>query len=372
MRYNSQIKLILLYLFIFVPSIFPQWDFSLSTYQEFNSNPFRAVNASSELISTFDLGIQKEFENLSFNILYYGNYNNFSKSFEMNYYWHQLGVYSSTENFGWGIYAEQRINKPEINYFDYFNYADYVNKSFNFFDINWEGNLSFNSMNYSVISDFNNWVASGRILARKSFLTKTTLIGTIVFNYKGFKNYISNIDSTYGDDYIYYTSEDVNVSQIELNCRIAQSVGEKTGLALNVHYKDILSGSGFSASLFESTYGDMELYDDPISQEGYSVGGMLTHIFFEDLVTRLSYFYYSKIYPSQGVYFSETEYNTELFREDTQNVFSLYLSKTIYLNNTNGNMLDLSFNATMLNNKSNSYYFNYDMNYFSLQLSFNF
>ncbi|MEN8191731.1 MAG: hypothetical protein ABFS12_02870, partial [Bacteroidota bacterium] len=94
-----------------------QWNFSLSTSQEFNSNPFRSVTPYSDFISTYELGIEREFDQL--NILYYGSYNSFIEASDISYYWHQIGLYKENEHFTWGAYFEQRINKELNNYFDY-------------------------------------------------------------------------------------------------------------------------------------------------------------------------------------------------------------------------------------------------------------
>jgi hypothetical protein len=227
-------------------------------------------------------------------------------------------------------------------------------------------------MNYSVIPDFNNWILAAGITGNKSFQTKTTFIGTALFNYKGFKNFVSEVDTIQGSETVYYISENVNIAQIDLNARIAQSLGENTGLALNFNYKNILSGSGFSASLIESTYGDMELYDDPISQEGYSVGGMLTQVFPKEYTFRISYYYYDKSYPSQGIYLSETEYDENFDRLDQQSIFSTSVSKSFSMDEETGSELNLRVNYYIINNTSNSYFFNYDMNAFSLSLNYTF
>ena len=337
----------------------------MATTQEFNSNPFRSVTPYSDFISTYELGIEKEFDKL--NILYYGSYNSFMESSDISYYWHQIGLYRGGDDIMWGAYFEQRINKEANNYFDYQNYVGYLKKSFNLLDIRWNSNIYFSYMNYSNLSDFNNWVLSANLTASKGFQSKTTFIGSFTFNYKGFKDYNSVEDTS-----AYYDLEYVNVSQIVFNGRIAQSLFENTGLALNINVKKILSGSGFGASLFESTYGDMELYDDPISQEGFSTGLMISQVFPNEIVLRLRYNYYHKIYPSQGIYHSEIEYDKNSTRVDDQNTLSTALSKTFYLNSSSGSAINLSLNLYLINNISNSYYYNYKSNFLSLALSYQF
>lgn len=356
---------ILLIQLLISSSIFAQWSFSLATTQEYNSNPFRSVNPYSDFISTFDIGIQKEFEKL--NILYYGSYNSFMESSDITYYWHQLGLYGGTDDIKWGAYFEQRINREANNYFDYQNFVGYLNKTFNFLNLRWSSNIFISAMNYTNLSDFNNWVLSANLTVSKGFETRTTLIGSLTYNYKGFKDYNSTEDTT-----VNYDLENVNVSQIVFNGRVAQSLFENTGLALNVNLKKILSGSGFGASLFESTYGEMELYDDPISQEGYSTGIMLTQVFPSEFIFRLRYYYFHKIYPSQGIYLSESEYNEDEIRIDDQSNISASLTKSFSLNSESGSAINLSLNFYLINNKSNSYYYDYESNYLSFGLGFQF
>jgi hypothetical protein len=360
------LQILVVVLFFNSIQIFAQWNFQLATNQEFNSNPFRQTQPYSDFISSFNIGIEREFD--AFNVLYFGSYSKFAESSDIDYYWHQIGLYQETETMIWGGFLEQRFNKDLNNYFNYVNYAAYIKKQFEFLSINWEANASYSSMNYSVIPDFNNWIVSSGLLARKSFETKTTLIGSAIFNYKGFKNFTSSTDSLSDGEFTYYNSENVNISQFVLNGRIAQSIFEGTGLALNFNYKSILEGSGFSASLIQSTYGDTELYDDPISQEGYSYSGTLTQMLPAEIAVKLNYTYTDKSYPSQGVYLSETEYNLNDSRKDTQSFISTSISKPFYLDN--GNEINLNLNYYMLKNKSNSQIFNYDINTLSLSLNY--
>ncbi len=372
MKNNAKIIFLFLLLtqVIFSGDVFSQWNFSLLTNQEFNSNPFRSVAPTSDFISTYELGIEKEFN--SFSILYYGSYNTFRTATDINYYWHQGGIYSKTENRIIGAYFEQRINKEANNYFDYQNYSTYMKNSFNFLNLKWNTGINFNYMNYTNLSDFNNWIISLSSSSSKSFQTKTTLIGAFTFNYKGFKDFSSFTDSLSGGNTTQYNSDNVNVSQIEFNGRVAQSIFDNTGLAFNFNVKKIISGSGFGASLFESTYGDMELYDDPISQEGFSVGAMLTQVFSNKIIFKLRYFYYYKSYPSQGVYHSETEYDKDILRIDNQNQLSSSLTKTFYFGNSMESAVDLSLNLYLINNSSNSYYYNYENKLFSVSLNYQF
>jgi len=155
--------------------LFAQWNFSFSTSQEANSNPFRSINAEADVISSYDLGIETEIEN--FSLLYYGSYSGFKNAVDYNFYWHQIGLYSSTETSIWGAYFEQRINKDLNNYIDYLNFVAYYRKSFMLAQMKWQLNTSLASTQYQNITDFNNWVGSISLSGNKGFASKTTLIG---------------------------------------------------------------------------------------------------------------------------------------------------------------------------------------------------
>ena len=359
---------------IFSGQFYAQWNMSVSTYQEYNENPFRYRETSPELISSYNLGVEKEFGD--FNILYFGSYSTLSKTTDMNYFWHQGGLYTNWSNSTLGAYFEQRINKEEYNYYDANLYSAYFRTS-TMTDI---ANLKFNTAvsytSYPNLSDFNNLLLNASVVVNKSFETKTTLIGAAIINFKSYKDKIDSISLTgrgmqRGRNSL-LNSSSVNITQLELNGRVAQSLFEQTGLAFNINYKKILSGSSVSVGVIESVYGETELYEDPVAQEGFSMGAMLTQIIPFDVSLQAGYFYYDKTYPSQGRYLSVDSFESAIQRHDLMNNFYLTASKMFYLGEEDENNLNLSINYTLVNNNSNSYYYQYSGSLISLKLDYQF
>ena len=187
----KRIVLLIVMLTIIKIQLSAQWNMSISTYQEYNDNPFRLRETSGELISSYNLGIEKQFED--FNILYFGSYSTLSQTPAMNYFWHQGGIYTNWENATLGAYFEQRINKEEYNYYDVFLYSAYFRTGLNTELINLKFNTAVAYTSYSNLSDFNNLLLNASIIANKSFETKTTLIGTAIVNYKSYKDKLDSV-----------------------------------------------------------------------------------------------------------------------------------------------------------------------------------
>ena len=143
-------------------------------------------------------------------------------------------------------------------------------------------------------------------------------------------------------------------------------------MALNINYKKILSGSSVSVGVIESVYGETELYEDPVTQEGFSLGGMVTQIIPLEITLQVGYFYYDKTYPSQGTYFSADEFESDTMRKDLQNNFYITASKSFYMSEESGSILNLSLNYKIINNNSNSYYYQYSVNMISLKVDYQF
>ena len=91
-----------------------QWKFSLATNQEYSNNPFSSPFPRASFISSFNLGIEKDFIHLSLG--YYGNYTNFANEDTRNFYWHQFGLWNLTDSTMFGFYFEQRVNTIDIKF----------------------------------------------------------------------------------------------------------------------------------------------------------------------------------------------------------------------------------------------------------------
>jgi hypothetical protein len=369
---NKIIKNSFFILFFSFSNLFPQWNFSLSTNQEFTDNPFHFPIATSTFVSSFNLGIETEINTFGFG--YYGNYSNFSTATDRNFYWHQLGFWNASEKFMFGMYAEQRINQLEYEYFDYSNYNVYLKHKANLEGFNFLTQGGFTLTTYDQLTDLNNWMLSFGTNINKSFETKTTIIGGIIFNYKDY--YDTNLDTnqTIGSGrFSYSEAQTAYTTQINYYLRIAQSITSTTGIAAQYTGRKILDGTATTVRELEYAYGDESQYfDDPISYEGYGFNVQLTQILPLEIMLRASYFYNYKEYPTHGVFLDEEIIDDTIIRVDKQNMLNLSISKNIYLSEENDNALYLGLSFQNINNSSNSFWYDYKANSISLDIDFQF
>ena len=389
MNIKSKVCFAVLVLIISSMSLNAQWNFSLSTDQEFNSNPFLMPDSEGELISSVDLGVEKEFEEL--NILYYGSYAHFQKSILRDYYWHQLGLYSSTDNSIYGIYAEQRINKTDYNFYNYNNFAAYVKHSVDMDFVQSTLLASVNYKDYQNLAEYNNILATAGININKSFETKTTLIMEALVNYK---NYVNSGGTTvqtvvtggeytgsgYGRGHMYNAGgettstitrnlPEISTTQLYLSFRIFES----TGLAVYTNQRFLLSEKGSWVGNFDYNYGDeSDLYDDPISRKENTYAVQLTQILPLGITFKGIYSYSSRVYPLQGIYTDAETYLENTDRNDKLNSVYFTLNKSISVGINDYSHLNIGLSAGLLHNNSDSYWYNYESSRIALNLGLQF
>lgn len=350
-----------------------QLSMSVSTDQEYNSNPFSSPTPIESVISSYNLGLEYEPNNWGFG--YYNNYSQFLSIPERNYYWHQLGTWFASDNSMLGIYYEQRINKEDYAYYDYSSFDFYFKQKFSFSDFNFLLNASAAYTSYQELTDLNNFLFTTSIRSAKSFETKTTLIGGVVFNYKTYSSSNSILSGTFGRgrNSSITPTVDRSTSHFNIYGRIAQSLTSTTGLAVQYTNRNILSGLAKDASSLGVTYGDeSQFFDDPISYEGYTYQIQLTQILPFEATLRGSYFYNSKNYPSQGIYLNADDYDEVTKRIDNQQLFDLSLSKMIELSKNANTSLSISLEYQFIKNESNSFWYQYDTNKASININFQF
>jgi len=353
-------------------SIFAQWNINISTLQEYNDNPFHSPFPEESFISTLNLSVQKAMG--KFNMSYYGNYANFSESSNRNYYWHQLGAWNTSKNVMYGLNIEQRLNGNDYSFYNFSNYSGYFKYQFNIEDINIFGNSSLNVTDYSDLNDLDNLLGSVNIKINKSFETKTTLLGGLDFNYKRYFNTeFSSLEDVEGNNISEIKSNIAYTSQLNFFVKVAQSLTPTTGLAVQYISRNIVEGTAKTIRELEFAYGDESKYfDDPISYEGYTANLQLTQILPLEIILRGSYFLNSKEYPSQGSYIEAGNYDSDITRNDTQQIINLGVQKKIYFGKQESTSLTLLLNYQHINNSSNSFWYEYTSNKIKFGLNYNF
>lgn len=350
-----------------------QWDINVSTSQEYNSNPFRSPLPEANLISSLDLGLQREIG--QFNLLYYGSYTGFDNSQDRNYYWHQLGLYKENENSMFGIYGEQRINKTDYNYFDYYNLTGYyrqkIESQYFFPTISFSGTFK----KYLQLSEYDNFFLNAGISLNKGFESKTTLILSGTLNYK---YYFNSIIPTQNVDLGMYSrrgqqAEQLTTTQLYTNLRIAQSLFENTGLAVYYTNRFLFGDNESLNSGYDYGFGDeSDLFDDPVSRNENAFGAELTQIMPEEIIFKAGYEFSSRLYPSQGIYINAIDYEAGTDRTDEQNYFYFGINKIFSLDNDEMFNLNTGINYGFIDKNSNSYWYEYSGSNITLNLSLQF
>ncbi len=371
---KSSFNKIYIYISIFIAIgvsniTYGQWDINISTLQEYNDNPFHSPLATESFINTFNVSVEKAFSKV--NIGYYGNYTNFTESSTRNYYWHQVGLWSSTNNFLYGLNIEQRLNGIDYSFYDYINYNSYLKYKFNINNIYIFGNTSLNVTDYKELNDLDNLLGSFNITANKSFETKTTLISGLDFKYKNYFN--TNLSSLTNIDNNITNSNSAYTTQLNFFVKIAQSITSTTGIAAQYTNRNIIGGTAKTIRQLNFAYGDESKYfDDPISYEGYTASLQITQILPMEIILRGSFFYNSKEYPSQGIYTEADKFNTDISRFDVQKIINLGAQKKFYFGKAENTSLTLVLNYQHILNSSNSFWYDYNSNKINLGLNYNF
>ena len=396
---------------------YAQWNFTFSLDQEYNNNPFHTPVPEGSWVSTLQLGAEKEMKTVNFG--YYGAYSHFDNIQERNFYWHQLAIWSGNDKTNWGAFIEQRINRNDFDIYNYKEIDAYLNHKFFIKGLStiWTGRVQYN--HYDQFSELNNWKLNTGFRVNKSFPTKTTIIASMNID---FKNYIdsspeiefvadsSTMPSNYsaasiqgetGDgnngmmgksdghggrgyrsgggkkgffvENSYVNFENASVVQLTIWVRLAQSVSRTTGLAIQYYRRTILSGDDrFISGIADSYSLESELFNDPMGYNSHSFGAELTKLLPANMTLKLSTYYVTRDYSSQGIYVDEENYDEFVLRSDKYKVVYCGLKKNLGFNYFGVSDLSLSLNYQWTDNESNSYWYNYRNHFGSIGIEFNF
>lgn len=338
-----------------------QTGFSASVTYQNDSNPFHLPVASSSSITSFDFGIDQSLNIL--NISYLGSYNIYHSYEDANFYWQQVALYSDSDSISWGAVFDNRINNENTSYLNYYSGSAYFKYLFEAADIYWKINADANIMKYKDMTDLDNYTLSLYLGGIKSFETGTTLILGTETNYKSYLNSFNLTDRNYSSD----------IMQLNLISRLSQRLFDNWGAAVFYTNKIILNDPSLNPLKYEMGYGDESIYyEDAKASKGYVAGTLITGIFPSDITVRTGFNYSKADYTSQPIYTNSEIMDFNVSRADTKYSFSISASKGIPLTDDYSSVLNLSFDFQHINNKSNSYWFNYKTNIFSLGAEINF
>lgn len=331
-----------------------------STY-EFSDNMFRLPNKEKSSLLSMSFGVENYFGKLG--VGYYGNYNNFSKFENRNYYWQQIGLWYADTSYIIGAYFVNRNNKDDYNFLNYSSFTTYGRNEIGLENISFNTSLSISYTSYTNLSEYNNFLLTSYFNATKSFDTKTTIIAGINSSYKAYS------------ENIVYNNEKISpyLLQFGFTGRIAQGIDDNTGLAIQYSFKKIVSGEGKEIRQNEFSYGDeSDLFDDPYSVSGSDVTMELIHLLDESITISLSCYYSDEEYQTQGIYLNEEDYNFLVKRKDKNFIVSVGIEKSFEIEFLSTSLLTLGISYDYIDSESNSYWFNYNSNNFEFSISYQF
>ena len=394
-KYKYFLTLLLVFLVYPDNDIYSQWYYSLHMEQEYNSNPFGIPEPQEDQISRISMGLQKDWDKVS--AQYFGSYLSYLQTSFRNYYWHQLYLTGGGDNTGWNLSAENRINQEEYNIYDYLSVQTGIYHTTNSHGFLWRFNGAASLNNFLQIPELNNFrfTASGSL--NRSFQTRTSLIAALSFNYKYYleddipvslpadtsSNYQTSISSVNqgpghgsgggGKDGYYYTSSSgiPQAAQFFLSLRLAQSLTKSTGMA--VQYQNRLNLNEYDRSIAGLIPGyttESQIFDDPMSYESQSYGSELTQMLPYQFSAKIAAYYQERQYVAQGIYVDPENYTDTILREDTFQTAWLSIEKRFNFNLLTETSLALQFTYQWVDNKSNSYWYNYTSQYISFGLQY--
>jgi len=376
---NKFFVILLLFFFGFLISVNAQINWSLNTSQEYNNNPFRTQFPTASIVSSYDLGLEMPIDKSEnpFILSYYGSYNNFSSLTDRNFYWHQFSFSKYFGKSSFVILAEQRLNRQLYSYYNYSNVSAYYNLRLNLSDYYFSFQPNAVYSKYSQIPIMDNVKLGMNFNVNHGFASGTTLIFATSFNNKiylkpessGIYSYLDENDSLITESY--YDQNVSSIQQLNFAFRVAQSLGEASGIAFQFTKRNILTNFSSKVKELNTVYGDeSEMFDDPVNSEGNNFSAEFTKILFDDFEIKLGYFLNKKTYPTQGIYDKDYNYLLDRTREDEQSIFSIGLKKDFEFSKTIST-ITLGLNYQAISNSSNSYLFNYKSNSVSLYLNMN-
>ncbi|NOZ60533.1 MAG: hypothetical protein GXO74_02520 [Calditrichaeota bacterium] len=387
--------------------LFGQWGFQMSLNQEYNNNPFHLPQQEKSWVSSALLGAERSWKH--WDLSYEGLYSDFANMRDRNFYWHSLTLQAGSDTTMFSLSAEQRIDKTGYDLYDYWNTNAQVTHRFfvKNFTINLSGRAEMNFFNQ--VQELNNMKFSAGIGFNRSFQTKTILIARADFEYKNYQNSQtrglsdaplmmdmpvaiagwgrenSNANGNHGSKRGYMDNDhgrgfmtphaysdfvNASVSQIVSMVRVAQSVAPTLGVALQYVNRGLVGGnSRFITGVADSYSKESEIFNDPMGYESDVIGAEITKIFPWAIRLKLSAYFSKKNFTAQGIYSDSETYDENVLRVDDTKVAYSTISKDL---NFSAFAVTIAVNYQWLENRSNSYWYDYRNQYAAIGLEFYF
>jgi len=364
-------------------------EFSYWTF--FDDNTFQNWEQLSDIIYQPDFTIfydHKEGNNQT-RFFYQGSFFIFNQFTNRQYQYHRIGVsgsrvISKNNLLLWGIRGGKRYNTTDYEYYDYSRLQSYFNVRLkSTFPQLWILGMQAQYRSYTILPQFSFLETKGFIRTNMFLKTKTSIITNFSVGYKRFTEAMINssvieeeiirgghgkwggngnpppVDSIRSNIVVYSQSSYDNILQLRGSLRIAQSLGNKAGLAVEGTIQRNPQGSSRILSGQDSGYETNDaLFDDPYSYESEGIISELTLLLPYGYKFKIGGETKSKRY-DRPVYDSDGNPVEDTFRNDTRDLIWVYLNKSLLFKKGPFSSLSIFVSLSYINNKSNDDYYNY-------------
>ena len=368
---------------------YSQFGGELSYWTVFDGNAFRNYEELSDVVyeprATFYYDIASE--SMDYRIFYEGSLYLFDEFSSRQFHNHSVGVVGSryvTEEgsqLRWGINGGKRFNRVDYQFYDFRHAAGYVNLRLS--DAgrgSWLLGIRGHFQDYDVLPEFSFWETGGFVRRTFFFATKTTLIARVGAGIKKFtqaevseETIQQNVPAGHGKgkgkgnnqgeeevetQVILLETPGEGIFQWLASLRIAQSLGNKTGLAFEGSVQRNPGDGGRVLIGQDSGYeSDEDLFDDPYSYDSDELLIELTRMLPWNTQFKAGFEVREKRY-DRFAYDSEGEPVEGVFRDDTQRLIWVSLRKSFPVKGL-FRTIAVVFNYTHLTNISSDVYFDY-------------
>ncbi|MCK5145508.1 hypothetical protein KAR48_02065 [bacterium] len=379
--------------FLFLSMIsagFAQTGIRFSNTTVLDGNAFKNYENLSDIIYQPRLSLFHELSNEKGGIqfFYNGSAFLFTEFSARQYYYHNIGFSGQRwsddgmRTLSWGLQGGQRFNKADYQYYDYQHADAYMN-----FQVDtqkgriWMLGAQVRYRRNIELTEFNFLETLAFIRGSFFLKTRTTIMGRFQAGYKTFTESLINdewvesftgtgqmgrgkgrgigdgTDSTYYN-VVHVVSPQNSVFQLTGALRLAQSLGAKTGCAVEYTMQRNLDGGSRVLSGQDSGYEtNDELFDDPYSYDMNDLSLELTQLLPWQSRLKIDAMFGRKKY-SRPVYDLDGVVVEGLKREDTLRILGATLSKTISFKAIGKSMV-LTLNYMYIYNNSNDDYYYY-------------
>ncbi len=401
-----RLKYIFLFMLVALQFLFAQFsvDFSASSYLD--DNIYNSPIPEQDIISDYSIYLNFNPESTNINYYYDGSYTQYNNFSSRNFLLHEIGIYyynpfgEDEQNiFYLGGDWTKRIDTEENYYYDFSQLYAYANLNFAFDEMFLKMGYNFRYRSYDNLPDLTNYRNYLFIQGNKSFQTRTSIILEADLGYKSYAGVeifepgggynppggggggggggmrsmsVETIESTSATYYTTTTSAIPSMGQAVFLARVAQSLIEKVGIYVQ-YRKQISLTPNTDYKNLDTQFVDEELFDDPFSYESETISSQLSWLLPWSMKLQAGGSISSKNYLNEAAYISaEDTVGLGGIRLDDKNDVYVNFSKNFFYKDTWINNIRLYINYLFINNKSNSYWYDYRNSVYGGGIEFNF